>query len=177
MLAAYRQAAVRINIERPGCQLSWSVLAGIGRIESGHAAGRRISADGTVTPTILGPRLDGSPGIALIRDTDHGMLDHDTEFDRAVGPMQFIPSTWRWAGRDADGDGTASPDNIDDATLAAAGYLCRSGDLSVPARLTAAIHRYNPSDAYVRAVLAWAAGYADAEGEPETATSLREVTT
>ncbi|WP_322750862.1 MULTISPECIES: lytic transglycosylase domain-containing protein [unclassified Frankia] len=160
MLSAYRTAALRINLERPGCNLPWSVLAGIGRVESNHAAGRQISADGTVTPTILGPRLDGSAGTALIADTDHGMLDHDTDFDRAVGPMQFIPSTWRWAGRDADGDGTASPDNISDATLAAAGYLCRSGDLSVPERLTAAVYRYNPSDDYVRTVLAWADEYA-----------------
>ncbi|WP_322761466.1 hypothetical protein [Frankia sp. Cr2] len=160
MLTAYRTAALRINLERPGCHLPWSVLAGIGRVESNHAAGRQISADGTVTPTILGPRLDGSAGTALIADTDQGMLDHDTEFDRAVGPMQFIPSTWRWAGRDTDGDGTASPDNIGDATLAAAGYLCRSGDLSVPERLTAAVYRYNPSNAYVRTVLAWADEYA-----------------
>ncbi|WP_322780658.1 hypothetical protein [Frankia sp. Cas4] len=163
MLSAYRTAALRINLERPGCNLPWSVLAGIGRVESNHAAGRQISADGTVTPTILGPRLDGSAGTALIADTDHGMLDHDTDFDRAVGPMQFIPSTWRWAGRDADGDGTASPDNIGDATLAAAGYLCRSGDLSVPERLTAAVYRYNPSDDYVRTVLAWADEYAGAD--------------
>ncbi len=162
MLTAYRTAALRINLERPGCHLPWSVLAGIGRVESNHAAGRQISADGTVTPTILGPRLDGSAGTALIADTDHGMLDHDTDFDRAVGPMQFIPSTWRWAGRDADGDGTASPDNIGDATLAAAGYLCRSGDLSVPERLTAAVYRYNPSNTYVRTVLAWADEYAGA---------------
>ncbi|WP_131748030.1 hypothetical protein [Frankia sp. Cppng1_Ct_nod] len=163
VLAAYRGAATRINIERPGCRLSWPVLAGIGKVESGHAIGRQISADGTVTPTILGPRLDGSAGTARITDTDGGLLDHDTELDRAVGPMQFIPSTWKWAGRDGNGDGTASPDNISDATLAAAGYLCRAGDLSVPERLTAAVHSYNPSDEYVRTVLAWADEYASAD--------------
>ncbi|THJ74330.1 hypothetical protein E7Y31_12090, partial [Candidatus Frankia alpina] len=38
MLTAYRAAAVRMATERPSCHLSWQLLAGIGRIESGHAA-------------------------------------------------------------------------------------------------------------------------------------------
>ena len=38
-------------------------------------------------------------------DTDGGELDKDTVYDRAVGPMQFIPSTWAVVKVDADGDG------------------------------------------------------------------------
>jgi hypothetical protein len=162
-LAAYQAAASEIDAEQPSCHLTWPVLAGIGKVESGNAAGRYIAPDGTVTPTIVGPRLDGSNGTARIADTDGGQMDGDTVFDRAVGPMQFIPSTWRWAGRSAAGTGKGSPNNIRDAALAAAGYLCRTGDLSMPARLAAAIHSYNPSDTYVRAVLGWAAGYAQAQ--------------
>ncbi|WP_261560816.1 lytic transglycosylase domain-containing protein, partial [Frankia tisae] len=155
VLAAYRKAATRTATEHPGCHLPWQLLAGIGRIESGHAVGRPITPDGTITLPILGPPLNGRHGHALVRDTDRGALDHDTTYDRAVGPMQFIPTTWHTAGRDNSGDQRADPHNIDDATLAAAGYLCRSHrDLAVPAQLRTAIFSYNPSASYVHAVLA-----------------------
>ncbi|WP_243407461.1 lytic transglycosylase domain-containing protein, partial [Frankia canadensis] len=160
MLLAYHRAESRLSTERPRCHLRWQLLAGIGRVESGHARGRAVTPDGTLTSRILGPALDGHDGRALIRDTDHGRFDGDLRFDRAVGAMQFIPSTWRTSGRDGSGDGRADPNNIDDATLAAGGYLCHGGrDLAVTADLHAAIYSYNPSASYLRAVLAWAAGY------------------
>ncbi|WP_225438254.1 lytic transglycosylase domain-containing protein [Candidatus Frankia nodulisporulans] len=144
----------------PGCHLRWQLLAGIGRVESGHGVGRAIATDGTITSAILGPALDGQDGRALVRDTDSGRLDGDRRFDRAVGPMQFIPTTWAWAGRDGSGDGRADPNNVDDAALAAAGYLCgHRHDLAEPVSLRSAILSYNPSDSYVRAVLAWSAAY------------------
>ncbi|MCK9923453.1 lytic murein transglycosylase [Frankia sp. AgPm24] len=160
VLAAYHRSAERLAQEQPGCRLRWELLAGIGKVESGHAAGRPITADGTITRAILGPPLDGHGGRALIRDSDGGRLDQDPRYDRAVGPMQFIPTTWATRGRDGSGDGQRDPHNIDDATLAAGGYLCAGGrDLTVPASLRAAIFSYNPSDDYVRAVLAWMTGY------------------
>ncbi|MGH3780087.1 MAG: hypothetical protein ACRDRO_05480 [Pseudonocardiaceae bacterium] len=133
MLDAYQRAARTLAATRPGCHLSWSVLAGIGRIESGHASGGRVDAAGNTLGPILGPRLDGSAGMATIPDTDHGLLDGDPVWDRAVGPMQFIPSSWRsW--------GVGSPDNIYDSTLAAGRYLCAGGaDLSDPAQQQAAV--------------------------------------
>src|SRR5699024_5291146 len=80
---------------------------------------------------IIGVQLDGSPGFAEIPDTDGGELDGDPEFDRAVGPMQFIPESWRKYGRDANGDGRADPNQIDDAAVASARLLCETGgDLS-----------------------------------------------
>jgi membrane-bound lytic murein transglycosylase B len=153
MLGAYQRAARLLAASQPGCQLSWSVLAGIGRIESGHASGGRVDATGNTLGSILGLRLDGSPGIAAIPDTDHGMLDGDTVWDRAVGPMQFIPSSWRqW--------GVGNPNNIYDSTLAAGRYLCAGGiNLSDPAQLQAAVYRYNHSASYVAVVLQWAKGY------------------
>ncbi|MCM3886308.1 lytic transglycosylase domain-containing protein [Frankia sp. R82] len=160
VLDAYRAAERRAAAQWPGCHLHWQLLAGIGRVESGHGVGRVIRADDTITTPILGPALDGQNGRALIRDTDSGRLDGDRRFDRAVGPMQFIPTTWAWAGRDGSGDGRADPNNVDDAALAAAGYLCgHRHDLAEPASLRAAILTYNPSDSYVRAVLAWSAAY------------------
>ncbi|MEV3992554.1 lytic transglycosylase domain-containing protein [Streptomyces sp. NPDC049837] len=139
----------------PGCGLRWQLLAAIGQVESGQARGGRVGADGTTLTPILGPRLDGN-GFALIRDTDGGAYDGDTVYDRAVGPMQFIPSTWAVWGADANGDGVADPGNIHDAALAAGRYLCAGGrDLSDPYDLDRAILGYNHSSAYLRTVRAW----------------------
>ena len=73
----------------------------------------------TLSP-ILGPVLDGAGDFAAITDTDGGGWDGDTTWDRAVGPMQFIPSSWAVWGRDGDGDGRSDPSDIDDAALATA---------------------------------------------------------
>ena len=153
MLDAYQRAARAVAVSQPSCHLPWSVLAAIGLIESGHASQGRVDASGNTRGPILGPRLDGSSGMAAIPDTDHGMLDGDTVWDRAVGPMQFIPSSWRsW--------GIGNPNNIYDSTLTAGRYLCAGGgDLSKPAQLQAAIFDYNHSATYVSLVLQWAHAY------------------
>lgn len=163
VLAAYRKAAATLAVEQPGCHLSWPLLAAIGKVETDHGrtwgAKARITAAGEVVPTILGPVLDGENNAKLL-DTDGGALDHNTVYDRAVGPMQFVPSTWREVGRDGNGDGKADPNNIWDASLGAASYLCANHrDLANSADRRAAILSYNPSSAYVRSVLAWAALY------------------
>lgn len=140
--------------------LPWAVLAAIGSIESNHGrhGGGRLQADGTVSPPIIGIPLDGTNGTAEIRDTDDGLFDRDTVYDRAVGPMQFIPSTWATSGVDASGDGFADPNNAIDAIHAAAGYLCAVG-ADDPTNIRGAIWSYNHSWEYVDAVLARAAGY------------------
>ncbi|MEU3886982.1 lytic murein transglycosylase [Streptomyces sp. NPDC029041] len=155
VFAAYRRAEDRLAREAPGCRLRWQLLAAIGQVESGQARGGRVTSDGTTVAPILGPRLDGV-AFALIRDTDGGVHDGDTAYDRAVGPMQFIPSTWARWGADGNGDGRTDPDNVFDAALAAGRYLCAGGrDLSVPAQLDRAILGYNHSAAYLRTVRAW----------------------
>lgn len=152
LVAAYRSA---VAASPTSCNLPVSLLAAIGQIESGSAGGRQIGADHVVRPGIFGPLLDGGP-FATIPDSDHGRIDGNSTWDRAVGPMQFIPSTWARSGVDGDGDGRADPQNVYDAAWSAAGYLCNYGrDLSVPAELRAAIYAYNQSDAYVLAVLEW----------------------
>ena len=157
VLAAYKAAAA----SNASCHLPWTLLAGIGRVESGNAEGGRVDAAGTTNGRILGPRLDGATtGTVMIRDTDGGTLDGDTAFDRAVGPMQFIPSTWKTFAKDGNNDGVVSPHNVFDAAVAAANYLCAGGgDLSQPAAQRAALLRYNRSDAYGALVLRWAAAY------------------
>ncbi|EFL31727.1 secreted protein [Streptomyces viridochromogenes DSM 40736] len=155
VFAAYRRAEDRLAREAPGCRLRWQLLAAIGQVESGQARGGRVTSDGTTVAPILGPRLDGV-AFALVGDTDGGAHDGDPVYDRAVGPMQFIPSTWdRW-GADGNGDGRTDPNNVFDAAVAAGRYLCAGGrDLSVPAQVDRAILGYNHSAAYLRTVRAW----------------------
>jgi hypothetical protein len=160
VLDAYQFAQRTLAAISPACHLSWSVLAGIGRIESNHASDGRVDAFGNTLGPILGPQLDGSPGVAAIPDTDHGVLDGDTVWDRAVGPMQFIPSTWGSFGVDGNGDGVANPNNVYDSTIATGLYLCAGGaNMSDPIQLQAAVFRYNHSDTYVDVVLEWAHAY------------------
>jgi membrane-bound lytic murein transglycosylase B len=164
-LRAYREAAAWAAGFDADCRLPWTVLAGIGRIESNHGLfggpATRFSPGGAVSPRIIGPPLDGN-GVASIPDSDGGRWDGDTTWDRAVGPMQFIPTTWRTLGRDGNGDGVADPNNLFDAAVSAAGYLCLSGggSLADPARLRQAVYGYNHSWPYVDAVLGWARLYA-----------------
>ncbi|MFI6305939.1 lytic transglycosylase domain-containing protein [Amycolatopsis thailandensis] len=161
-LAAYTNAAAVLARRDPSCGLPWSMLAGIGRVESNHGrfGGATLGADGYPSPPIRGIPLDGRPGVALIRATDGGKWTGDPVFERAVGPMQFIPSTWRSAGADGNGDGAADPNNIHDAALAAAGYLCSGGgDLRTDTGARAAVFRYNHSQSYVTTVLSLARDY------------------
>lgn len=160
MLDAYMQAARTVNASQPGCNMHWSLLASVGRIESNHARGGRVDSKGNTTPHILGPVLNGG-GFAAIHDTDAGRYDEDSRWDRAVGSMQFIPSTWKGYASDGNNDGESNPHNVFDATAAAGKYLC-SGDLDMNSQedRAAAVFRYNRSDSYVRTVLIWADAYA-----------------
>jgi membrane-bound lytic murein transglycosylase B len=65
----------------------------------------------------------------------------------AQGPMQFMPATWRAYGLGGD------VHDPHDAILGAANYLHANG---APGDLRRALHAYNPSAAYVDAVLRYA---------------------
>jgi membrane-bound lytic murein transglycosylase B len=165
-LAAYKNAAAREAARTPACGLSWPLLAGIGRVESNHGrfAGAVLHSDGLSTPRIIGIPLNGN-GTAVIRDTDGGRLDGDTSYDRAVGPMQFIPSTWAGWGVDADHNGVRDPFNIFDAAAAAADYLCAAGrDLTTAHGQVQAILSYNYSYDYVSLVMGLEKIYASGVG-------------
>ncbi len=174
-LAAYQRAAQVIDSADPGCNVSWPLVAAIGRVESDHGryGGNSLNAEGVSVPGIYGIALDGSNGTARITDTDAGEYDRDTRFDRAVGPMQFIPSTWSVVGVDGDGDGKRNPQDIDDAALSTAVYLCSGDeDLSTRAGQEGAVYRYNHSNDYVRLVLSIMEAYAsgDFSAVPNSAT-------
>lgn len=142
--------------------LPWQVLAAVGWVESRHADGRADPATGDVNPRIYGPALDGTNGTRALRGTDGA-------WQRAEGPMQFLPSTWaRWKtlapGR--PGGSRPSPHNAWDAIHTAARYLC-AGQPTID-DVEQALLRYNRSSAYVDDVLAKAAEY-------ETSTSAAGV--
>lgn len=161
-LQAYGYAELVLAKKSPNCRLSWTTLAGIGKHESDHgrANGAKLSADGKALPPIVGVPLDGSEGRDAIPDTDGGTLDGDRTWDRAIGPMQFIPSTWKQHAVDADSDATTDPNDIDDAALTAGVYLCASGrDLSTAAGWYAAIMTYNAVRIYANQVYATANDY------------------
>jgi membrane-bound lytic murein transglycosylase B len=149
-LAAYAGVAIDKARQMPTCGLGWNTLAAIGFAESRHGthAGSSIAPDGTASPPILGIALDGA-STAHIPDSDQGAVDGDAQYDRAVGPMQLIPQTWRNWHVDANADGVEDPQNIDDATLASANYLCRaSGDMAHEDGWLAGIGAYNSDPDY-----------------------------
>ena len=168
-LRAYGAAEQAMQERNADCRLSWSTLAGIGRVESDHGRiGRsELDADGLARPPIVGVPLDGSRGVREIRDTDGGRLDDDRVYDRAVGPMQFLPATWVRYGADGDGDGVADPQDVDDAALAAARYLCAEGrDTASGEGWWDGVLEYNRSVEYARTVWAVADRYATATTAP-----------
>ena len=172
-LEVYGYAARVAQVENPGCNLDWTTLAGIGMVESHHGTyrGAEIAPNGDVSPPIRGVRLDGTNGNLQIfgssSDDASGVSSSDDAsgeqvYARAMGPMQFIPETWRLYGVDANNDGISSADNFDDAALSAAGYLCfRGKDLATPLGWMNALRAYNHSDNYARAVRDWATAYAE----------------
>ncbi|MAU81859.1 MAG: murein transglycosylase [Gordonia sp.] len=159
---AYRDAAQSIARTDPSCGIEWPMIAGIGRVESHHANNGDVDpSTGDLRAPIYGPILNGTlAGNEVIADTDGGELDGDTRYDRAVGPMQFLPSTWEHYAADGSGDGKADPQNVFDAALTTATYLCDDhGDLRNPRAQVSAILRYNNSMDYVDDVLGYARTY------------------
>jgi hypothetical protein len=152
-LTAYQRSAAVLEEAAPRCGLSWTLLAAVGQVESDHGNGR-LTARGRARPAIVGPPLDGRHGRARVPDSDGGDLDGDRRWDRELGPLHHVPSTWTVAGVDGDGNGNRSPQDIDDAALATGVLLCSTGArLDTAAGRSAALAAYGGSDPYVAAVL------------------------
>ncbi len=160
VFSAYLSAVAQAPTITRDCEVDWPIIAGIWRVESHHGTlgGRTVGPDGTVTPPLYGITLDGSvAGTAIIADTDRGVLDADPTWDRAVGPAQFLPGSWRAYGRDDNRDGQADPHNVFDAALSTVAYLClrTPGDYTNPEDLARALRGYNNSTQYVETVTSW----------------------
>ncbi|WP_444948998.1 lytic murein transglycosylase [Micromonospora ureilytica] len=154
-MQAYGYAELALAQTNRSCALSWTTLAAIGKVESDHGStnGAQLGQDGKAVPNIFGLPLDGKEGRMRIIDTDRGALDGDATLDRAIGPMQFIPTTWQEIGADADNDGRKDPHDLDDAALAAGNYLCKGGrNLSIPGDWWNAILSYNDVRRYAQDV-------------------------
>ena len=117
-MSLYHQAALSC----PG--LSWTVLAAIGQVESGHGRNPSTSSAG------------------------------------AMGPMQFLPSTFAHYGVDGNHDGVLDIMDPYDAIFSAANYLCANGAGRGGDALYSAIWHYNHADWYVQMVLTLARQYA-----------------
>ena len=164
VFSAYLAAEANAPRITEDCRVDWPVVAGIWKVESNHATyrGRTVTPNGDVTPPLYGVTLDGTiPGTAQIPDTDRGVLDGDPAWDRAVGPAQFLPGSWRAYGQDGNGDGTKDPQNVFDAALATVAHLCLTapGDYTTPTGLATALLRYNNSAEYVEKVTGWITYY------------------
>jgi len=110
--------------------LPWSVLAGIGKVESDHG---RSQAPGVHS---------GANGAG------------------AEGPMQFLPATFEQYAVDGDHDGRLDVYEPADAIYTAAAMLCANGAAAgTPGGLSESIFAYNHSQAYVAGVFTWAARY------------------
>lgn len=163
-LESYAAAESRLASLAPACDLKWVTLAGIGAVETDHGrhGSRTLLANGHSSSPIIGPRLDGSR-FESVRDTDAGEFDGDTSWDRAVGPLQFIPSSWADWATDGDNDGRADPQDLDDAAISAGRYLCaEGGDLDTDVGWSRAVLSYNDTENYLLAVQTQAAAYAEA---------------
>ena len=172
-LNAYVRAANTLAVEDLSCGIHWSQLAGIGAVESSHGyfGGSTLDVNGHATVDIYGLQLNGDDlsrsavdddllQLARITDTDDGLLDGDRIFDRAVGPMQFIPTTWFLYEPDGNDDGEADPQNVYDAALASARYLCDApGSMITTDGEQRGYFTYNQSEEYARRVTRTGRGY------------------
>ncbi len=161
---AYAGATIFVENQNARCHIGWNTLAGVGEVESHHGSinGSTVDAAGNATPGIFGIPLDGQ-AVNNIPDSDNGAIDGDPTIDRAVGPMQFIPESWRNWGIDGSANGVIDPQNIDDAALSTANYLCHAGgDLADPDGWRTAIAAYNDARPYAASVSAAAIQYAAA---------------
>ncbi|MFT3899316.1 MAG: lytic murein transglycosylase [Gordonia sp. (in: high G+C Gram-positive bacteria)] len=152
-LEAYGNAAEIQRQQHPECGIAWTTLAGIAGTESKHGRhdGAKVKRNGDTSPPIRGPELDGTDGnMRMVDQKKPTRKDGSPNYVRAEGPFQFLPETWQRFGVDANGDGVADPDNIDDAALSAARYLCVSagGDMTTAEGWMKALLVYNYSRAY-----------------------------
>ena len=137
------------------CGVSGELIGAVGSAASDHGLveGFSYSADGTLQPALYGATGDGSQeNLATLIDTDLGAIDGDERWDRPVGPFQLLPISWTLYGGDANLDGVSDPQNLWDASAAAAEFLCAMGAGPSGNDFTA-VRRYTGSERLSQRVL------------------------
>lgn len=128
VLQAYGLAEMWMRSEAPNCGLSWSTVAGIGGVasEHGQADGRSVDAEGVVSPALIGARL---------------------------GPLRVLPETWKsWRFRAARDGERPDPQNVDDAAVTVARYLCSRAELTTPRGWWSAVRSHTGSTRHTQDV-------------------------
>ena len=134
VLAAYRKAEANLAAAKPSCHLPWWVLAGIGRIESGHASGGRVDADGTTRGRIVGIALDGSvSGTAVVKDTDGGRGTATPSSTAPSGRCSSCPARGGRGARTATVTGWPTPTTSSTRPRARATCCARPATSPIPA--------------------------------------------
>ncbi len=151
----------------PTCTgLPWQIVAAIGYTESRHGEGHIDPTTGDTNPHIIGIALDGTHSGAVHVPPGGSPWHDDPVWDHAVGPMQFITSTWARWGIDANHDGVASPHNAYDAIATAGRYLC-NGKPTLDS-ISQAIWRYDPDPNYAARAIDIAIRYGMSPGGDPT---------
>ena len=148
------------------CSVDSHLVAAVARAASNHGDidGHSFDDEANIVPPLFGQSGDGSlANLAVLPDTDGGVIDGDSQWDRPVGPFQLLPSSWLRYGFDANNDGVADPQNLWDAAGSAANFLCAMGAGSDGADREA-IRNYAGSDLLAGLVLSY---YAELESEAD----------
>ncbi len=129
-LVAFQRTEGIMVTAAPDCHLSWALVAAVARVDTSVIADHDRPAD-----------------------TDAGQYDDDPRTDRPVGPLHLMPATWTLVAVDGDDDGLRDPEDLDDASLAAAVVLCGDGrDLDRQRSLRRALKAFHPSHRYAAIV-------------------------
>ena len=159
-LRAYAYAAWAVAKQK-NCNLGWPTLAALGESLSNHgrANDSQLGDDGTTTVPLRGLNLFDPAHPQEVADTDAGFFDGDPTKDIPIGPLQIMPSRWEQFNAAVEPDAKPNPDNINDASLTLAGFLCSVGDPSTPDGWANGVQQINANPEFVKQVHAIAKKY------------------
>ncbi|MDO4631188.1 MAG: hypothetical protein Q4A82_02755 [Corynebacterium sp.] len=158
-LRAYAYAAW--SASKKNCNLGWPTLAALGEALSDHgqAHGSMLNDDGTTSIPLRGLNLFDPIHPQEVGDTDAGFFDGDPTKDIPIGPMQIMPSRWEQFNTAVESAGKSNPDNINDAALTLADFLCSVGSPSASDGWANGIQQINANPEFVKHVHAIAKKY------------------
>jgi hypothetical protein len=161
----------RLRSDHPECKIDGAMLAAVASNES-HGWWDRVKDDGIMRPPLYGVSLDGSgkggnrtPHINKLSQADKDRFGVTGRYIKAVGPTQFLPSTW--INVEKEHGAQLDPQSMIDSTLATGLYLCnRAGIQNDPLAsddsAAKAFRGYNNSGSYVKSAMGHTAKFREA---------------